>query len=93
MGTDARKTPLRPPMTNIEMNASANISEVVNRSLPPQMVASQEKILTPVGTAMIIDVIMNGMRSSGSMPLVNMWCAQTRKPKIPIARLETAISL
>ncbi len=85
--------PLRPPMTNIEMNASANIMEVVKRSLPPQMVASHQKIFTPVGTAMIIDVIMNGMRSSGSMPLVNMWCAQTRKPKMPMARLENAISL
>ena len=66
---------------------------MVKRSLPPQMVASQEKIFTPVGTAMIIEVIMNGMRSSGSMPLVNMWCAHTRKPKMPMARLEKAISL
>ncbi len=82
-----------PPMTNIEMKPSANIMDVVKRSLPPQIVASQLKILTPVGTAMIIEVIMKGTRRNGSMPLVNMWCAHTRKPKMPMARLENAISL
>ncbi len=59
--------------------------------MPPQIVASQEKIFTPVGTAMIIVLIMYGTRSRGSMPLVNMWCAQTVSPSRLIARLETAI--
>src|SRR5450756_445975 len=93
IGIEARKIPLMPPMTNIEMNPSVNSIDVVKRRCPPQRVASHEKILTPVGTAMIMDVIINGMRSSGFMPLENMWCAQTRKPKIAIAMLEKAIIL
>ena len=41
-------------MVNIAMRPMANSIGVVNRSLPPHIVASQLKIFTPVGTAMNI---------------------------------------
>ena len=44
---------------------------------PRQVVASQLRIFTPVGTAMIIDEIMKKPRSGVDNPTVNMWCAQT----------------
>ena len=40
-------------------------------------VASQLKILIPVGTAISSVVIIIGTRSQANMPLTNMWCAQT----------------
>jgi hypothetical protein len=54
-------------------------------------VASQEKILIPVGTAMIAVVTIIGMRIHGCMPETNMWCAQTVKPSMTMASSEKAI--
>ena len=73
------------------MNPRANSIGVVKRSLPYQIVASQEKILIPVGTAMTIELTMYGTRSRGSIPLVNMWCAQTVRPRMAMAMLDMAI--
>ena len=56
--------------------------------LPHQSVPNQLKILIPVGTAMIMVVIMKNIRNQPGMPLVNIWCAQTISPKKLIARLE-----
>lgn len=42
------------------------------------------KILIPVGMAMIIVVVMKYVWVSMSIPIVNMWCAHTMKPIIPI---------
>ena len=92
IGTDARKMPERPPSTNIERKPSANSIGVRKWSLPSHIVASQEKTLIPVGTAMIIDVTIIGTRSQGAMPATNMWCAQTEKPSTRIAISESAIS-
>ena len=51
------------------------------------MVAIQLKILTPVGTAMIIVAAVKYIFSSTLMPVVNMWWAQTTKPITPIATI------
>jgi cellobiose-specific phosphotransferase system component IIC len=51
---------------------------------PPNIVATQLKILIPVGTAIIIVALVKYARVSTSKPTVNMWCAQTIKPKKPI---------
>ena len=59
---------------------------------PSHIVASQEKTLIPVGTAMIIDVTIIGIRSQGATPATNMWCAQTENPSTRIAISESAIS-
>jgi hypothetical protein len=74
-----------PPIRNIDTKPIANQSEVVMSSLPPQMVAVQPNTLMPVGTAITIVVIMKNIRSQAGVPLVNIWCAQTIRPRKAIA--------
>ena len=92
IGTAPSMTPESPPMTNIERKPSANSIGVLKWSFPSHIVASQLKILIPVGTAISSVVIIIGTRSHGAMPLTNMWCAQTEKPSTTIAMSESAIS-
>ena len=51
------------------------------------------KIFIPVGTAMIIDAIMNHACSGIGRPTVNMWCAQTSIEKKAIATVDATIAL
>src|SRR5215813_11141922 len=48
-----------------------------NEIFPPQIVASQLKILMPVGTEMAIVVSMKKSFAEAVMPTVNMWWAHT----------------
>ena len=57
-GYAATKIPESPPMVNTPMKPSAYSIGVSKWRFPRQVVASQLKILMPVGTAMIIDEIM-----------------------------------
>ena len=75
------------------MNPSANSIGVSNERLPRHVVASQLKILTPVGTAITIDEIMKNESSPTRSPVVNMWCAQTSSEKNAIASVENATAL
>ena len=84
--------PERPPITNIAMNPTAQSIGVFMWILPSQSVASQEKILIPVGTAISSVVTMIGTRSQPAIPATNMWCAQTEKPSTRIASSDSAIS-
>ena len=84
--------PERPPITNIEMNPSANSIGVLKWIRPSHMVASQLKTLIPVGIAIRSVVTIIGIRSHGAMPATNMWCAQTEKPRIRIPTSESAIN-
>ena len=59
---------------------------------PRQRVATHEKILIPVGTAIRSVVIIIGTRSQSAMPATNMWCAHTEKPSTRIPSSESAIS-
>ena len=61
--------------------------------LPRQRVASQLKILIPVGTAITIDEIMKKAWSEVGRPTANMWWAQTSIEKKPIATVESATAL
>src|SRR3954452_25284212 len=90
-GTTASMIPLMPPRVNIVMNPRANSMGVRRWMTPRHIVASQEKILMPVGTAMSIVVIIIGTRSQGNIPDTNMWWAQTVNPRITIATSENAI--
>src|SRR5207245_4939482 len=83
-GGDACVTPDRPPMMNIATNPTAKWSAVVPRMSPPHKVAIQLKILTPVGTAMSIDVAENTESAMGPKPTENMWWLQTPHPMKPI---------
>src|SRR5437764_15046059 len=90
-GMTASMIPLIPPSVNIVMKPSANSMGVVKWITPLHNVASQEKILMPVGTAISMVVIIIGTRSHGNMPDTNMWCAQTVKPSTTMAMSEHAI--
>ena len=90
-GMTASMMPLIPPRVNIVMKPSANSIGVLRWITPLHSVASQEKILMPVGTAISIVVIIIGTRSHENMPDTNMWWAQTVKPRITIATSEKAI--
>src|SRR5205814_10348649 len=90
-GTEPRKTPEIPPIVKITMNAMAKSIAVLKRSAPPQIVPSQEKIFTPVGTAMSIVDAMKKICSAGSIPATNMWCTKTPNEKQPVAADEYAI--
>jgi hypothetical protein len=48
----ASTTPVTPPTVNRKMKPIAQTIGVVKRIEPPHIVAIQEKIFTPVGTAM-----------------------------------------
>ena len=50
----ASTTPVTPPTVNRKMKPIAHSIGVRNSIEPPHMVAIQEKIFTPVGTAMTI---------------------------------------
>jgi len=50
----AKITPVTPPTVNNKMKPNVNNSGVLKESQPPQIVANQEKILIPVGTAITI---------------------------------------
>jgi hypothetical protein len=71
-----------PPMRNIETKPSANSIGVVKVSLPRHRVASQLNIFTPVGTP--IRAVMKAKNGSATVPVVNMWCAQTLKLSRPM---------
>lgn len=50
----ANNTPVTPPIVNKNINPIAHSIGVLNRILPPYIVANQLNILIPVGTAIII---------------------------------------
>ena len=75
-------------MVNSTTRPMANIIAVVNRSLPPHIVAIQLRIFTPVGTAMNIVVSENTATEIGPMPEANMWWAHTPQPMKPMATPE-----
>src|SRR5918994_4965215 len=90
-GTMASITPEMPPSVNMVRKPSANSIGVSRWITPRHSVASQEKILMPVGTAMIAVVTIIGMRIQLCMPDTNMWCAHTVNPSKTIAKRENAI--
>ncbi len=66
-------------MTNCTRNATAKSIAVVRRIAPPHIVATQLKILTPVGTAMSRLEAAKTASATRPSPTANMWCAQTPK--------------
>ena len=85
-------TPLKPPITNIPINPNANNIGVFNVNFPPQIVPSQLKILTPVGTAIIIVDRPNPACATGLIAEANIWCAQTPKPMNAIPKPANTIA-
>jgi hypothetical protein len=65
-------TPVKPPKVNKTMNPLAKSIGVFIIILPPNIVATQLKILIPGGTAMIIVAAVKYARVSTSRPTVYM---------------------
>lgn len=61
--------------------------------VPPCSVASQLNTLIPVGMAMIMVADVKYARVSTSIPTVNMWCAQTMKPRKPMDSMAHTIPI
>ena len=78
-------TPESPPIVNCETRPIAKSIGVVNFSDPPTIVPIQLKIFTPVGIAISIVEPAKTALAVGPRPVVNMWCAQTPKPRKAIA--------
>src|SRR6266567_3535647 len=69
--------PVRPAITNWSRNAIENNMGVAKRILPPQMVASQLKVLMPVGMETSMVESVKKALPNEVMPMVNMWWAHT----------------
>src|ERR1700679_201134 len=69
--------PVRPANRNCTRKAVQKSIGVAKRILPPHMVASQLKILIPVGTPTSPVERTKKAFCAEVMPTVNMWCAQT----------------
>lgn len=68
----ASTTPVKPPTVNKNRNPKTqSIEEVIGTGVPCNL-ANQEKILIPVGTAIIIVADVKYARVSTSIPTVNM---------------------
>src|SRR5437588_6438798 len=80
-------------MVNRPINASAYSIGVSKWIDPLYMVAVQLKTLIAEGTAMMKLKSENTSAEYVEIPAANMWCAQTRNPKTPMATLENAIAL
>jgi hypothetical protein len=62
-------------------------------TLPRHSVAIQLKILIPVGTAIVNEASMKKASTTVGVGVVNMWCAQTSRPRKAIATVAAAIAL
>jgi hypothetical protein len=66
-------TPVTPPIVNKIIKPSVNNKGALKFSQPPQIVANQENILIPVGTAITMVAAVKYARVSTSSPTVNIW--------------------
>ena len=81
----ASTMPVSPPTVNRNKKPRTHSMGLSGLAGVPCKVASHEKILIPVGTAIIIVAEVKYARVSTSIPTVNMWCAHTTKPRSAIA--------
>ncbi len=82
-----------PPIENRNMNVSANSSGGWKLMEPLYSVAIQLNTLMALGTATTMVSKENIILPNSLMPLVNIWCAQTKLPNPAIAMLENAMAL
>ncbi|UFO01033.1 hypothetical protein LOK48_06545 (plasmid) [Wolbachia endosymbiont of Corcyra cephalonica] len=68
----ARIIPVTPPRENKKINPEFHKLVTLECIIDPDMVVSQEKILIPVGMAIIIVAVVKYARESTSIPTVNI---------------------
>ena len=69
-GGTASSTPVSPPKTNVTMKPIVHSTGTVKRMRPPYIVNSQLKILTPVGTPIIMLVMPKKALTLALAPIV-----------------------
>ena len=84
---EAKTIPVRPPIVNIKIKPRVHKAEPSHFKFIPRRVASQEKILTPVGIATMRVEAVKKARESTSIPTVYIWCPHTMKPMKPILKI------
>src|SRR5258708_29381840 len=84
--------PVSPAIRNRNRNPAQNNMGDLNSTFPPHMVASQLKILIPVGTAIAIVDNTKKVLALELIPTVNMWWAQTLMPMNPIATVAATMT-
>src|SRR5437899_13003681 len=77
--------PVRPAHRNWKRKPLAKSIGVANRIRPPYIVATQLKILMPVGMAISMVDAANAEFSGAPIPTANMWWAQTVIHRKPLA--------
>lgn len=82
---------VRPLIVNKNKNLKNQYIEIPQLILLLNKVETHEKILIPVGTAMIIVAAVKYARESISILTVNIWCAHTKNPKKPIPHIAQTI--
>src|SRR4051812_49894083 len=82
-----------PPITNVERNPHAKYRGVFVTIWPRHRVASQLKILMPVGTAIANEDSMKNASTTVLVGVANMWCAHTSMPRNAMAAVDAAIAL
>ena len=55
--------------------------------------ASQQKICTPLGMAIIMLAAVKKLSASTGMPMVNMWCTQRPKLAMPMEIMESTTAV
>ena len=76
-GRDREHDAGEPREEELKEEAVQNSMGVAKRILPPHMVASQLKILMPVGMPTSMVESTKNVLLAEVMPTVNMWCAHT----------------
>src|SRR4051812_26642942 len=92
-GKIARITPEIPPITNIERKPAAKYRGVLSTIVPRHSVASQLKILIPVGMAIANDESMKNASTTLAVGVANMWCAHTSIDRNVIPAADATIAL
>src|ERR671939_567600 len=92
-GKIARITPEIPPITNIDRKPAAKYSGVLKTIVPRHSVASQLKILIPVGIAIVNDDSMKNASTTSAVGVANMWCAHSSMLRNVMPADEATIAL
>ncbi len=80
-------------MVKSRMNEAKNRKDVVKTGRPVQMVASQAKTPTALGTVMMMLAALKKESEILGRPVANMWCTQTPKPSTMVATVASATAV
>src|SRR5256885_16970062 len=88
----AKKKPLTPPLTNMEMNPSANSDAALMRMFAPYRLPNHISVMIVAGIVIVSVGKENNKEENGFIPLTNMWCPQTIQLRKPMDIIEQLIT-